>query len=177
MIKSVVLTICALLCMPRFPYAFQFSTTSLENWNVLSASNQFKPRNVRHGTHFHSSLPPTEPQEQTYDVISPSHPLSPVIQATMAACEPRRLDTTADKHEAFRYEWGTWCGDDKLDAVMEILGDVRLREGWEDVIGSDVKTEASFVEESAGTRDGGRRLRVAGGKYWDIILHILPKNA
>jgi len=31
--------------------------------------------------------------------------------------------------------------------------------------------------EELGTKETGKRLRVAGGKHWDVILHVLPKGA
>lgn len=165
-----VLICCTVFCQPTCTDAFQCSSSE----SFASRDIRFKHHNIRRRTRLYSSLPPLEPQEQTYDVISPSHPLAALIQATAAACEPRRLDTTADRHEAFRYEWGTWCDEVKLDAIMGILGGVRLRDGWEIVVGNE---GSSMADESIVARDGGRRIRVAGGKYWDIILHMLPKTA
>jgi hypothetical protein len=174
LLNFTLLLICALGCA-RHADSFQFIKKSplLVSKTSTPASSYTKIAKL---THLYSSLPPTQPQEQTYDAISPSHPLSQLIQHTSAACEPRRLDTTADAHEAFRYEWGTWCSEEKLDSVMEILGSIRLREGWEDVINAGSNNVES-VDETTGVRDGGRRIRVAGGKYWDVILHMLPKNS
>ena len=137
-----------------------------------------------------SSLPEstTIPQEQTLDsYLPPDHPLHSLVTATIEACAPRQLDTTADAHEAFRYEWGTWCATDKLDAVMETLDSVRLVTGAYDdlldgnvdttlVIGDGEHVDNTMDEEQTGKKMG-KRIRVAGGKYWDIILHVLPKGA
>jgi len=137
-----------------------------------------------------SSLPEstTVPQEQTLDsYLPPDHPLHSLVTATIEACAPRQLDTTEDAHEAFRYEWGTWCATDKLDAVMETLDSVRLVTGAYDdlldgnvdttlVIGDGEHVDNTMDEEQTGKKMG-KRIRVAGGKYWDIILHVLPKGA
>ena len=137
-------------------------------------------------THLYTrSLPPTPSQEQTYSTITPLHPLSSLIQAVTKACEPRRLDTTTDAHEAFRYEWGPWCDEDKLDNLMKMMGDIRLREGWKKVLLDDdgattwIGGESTNVPDAnaPGAREGWRRIRIAGGKYWDVILHLLPKNS
>jgi hypothetical protein len=139
-------------------------------------------------TRLSSSLPKSTPQEQTLDnYLPPEHPLHELITATTAACTPRQLDTTEDAHEAFRYEWGTWCSTDKLDAVMETLDRVRLITGAYDdlldgsfettlVAGDDDDVKEDEQEEQTGKKMG-KRIRVAGGKYWDIILHVLPKGA
>ena len=90
-----------------------------------------------------SSLPTSiTHQEQTLDnYLPPSHPLHTLITATTAACAPRQLDTTEDAHEAFRYEWGTWCSTEKLDAVMETLDSVRLVTGaYEELLSGNVDT-------------------------------------
>ena len=69
---------------------------------------------------------------------------------------------------------------------MEILGDIRLREGWKKVLWDDDGATTWIGGESIGNvpdsnapgaREGWRRIRIAGGKYWDIILHLLPKNS
>ena len=85
--------------------------------------------------------------------------------------------------QAFRYEWGTWCSADSLDAVMERLGEIRLITGaYEDLMEGNLET--TFVGEDADSRDEsesgketGKRIRIAGGKYYDVLLHVLPKGA
>lgn len=142
-----------------------------------------------------SSLPQSNPQEQTLDNYLPTdHPLHALITATIQACSPRKLDTTEDAHEAFRYEWGTWCATEKLDSVMETLNSVRLYTGvYEDLLDGTIKTtivgeedgSESYVASDGNNNEGeqltgkkmGKRIRVAGGKYWDILLHVMPKGA
>lgn len=139
-----------------------------------------------------SSLPEStiRHQEQTLDnYLPPDHPLHSLITATTEACAPRQLDTTEDVHEAFRYEWGTWCSTDKLEAVMETLDSVRLVTGaYDDLLEGNFETTLVVSEEDEHDTDDtideeptgkmtGKRIRVAGGKYWDIILHVLPKGA
>jgi hypothetical protein len=174
--QSALITSLAIAVLTSFyTNAFQFGSSPL-----------IQKRSSSHKFQVFSSLPKSEPQEQTLDnYLPPSHPLSALINATAQACEPRRLDTTQDAHEAFRYEWGTWCGEEKLDVVMEVLGDVRLVEGaYDEISEGNLKTEwvgeeiiASSYDGIKEGRDAGRRIRVAGGKYWDVILHVLPKNA
>ena len=69
---------------------------------------------------------------------------------------------------------------------MDVLGDIRLRDGWKKVLLDDdgatkwiggESTSSVPGETATGARDGWRRIRIAGGKYWDVILHLLPKNA
>lgn len=140
-----------------------------------------------------SSLPEStipHHQEQTLDnYLPPDHPLHSLITATTEACAPRQLDTTEDAHEAFRYEWGTWCSTDKLEAVMETLDSVRLVTGaYDDLLQGNLETTLVVSEDDEHNTDDttdeeqtgkvpGKRIRVAGGKYWDIILHVLPKGA
>jgi hypothetical protein len=75
---------------------------------------------------------------------------------------------------------------------METLDSVRLVSGaYEELLCGNVDTSWVFSEDDddeSSVDDGtseeeqtgkmkGRRIRVAGGKYWDIILHVLPKGA
>ena len=70
---------------------------------------------------------------------------------------------------------------------METLDSVRLVTGAYDdlldgnvdttlVIGNGEHVDNSMDEEQTGKKMG-KRIRVAGGKYCDIILHVLPKGA
>ncbi len=70
---------------------------------------------------------------------------------------------------------------------METLDRVRLITGAYDdlldgsfettlVAGDDDDVKEDEQEEQTGKKMG-KRIRVAGGKYWDIILHVLPKGA
>ena len=129
-----------------------------------------------------SSSLPTPTQEQTLDDYLPlEHPLHPLLVATAEACNPRLLDWTKDagKHEAFRYEWGTWVDTDKLDAVQELLGEIRLLTGaYQDMM--DENFETTQVGEASSEESGketGKRIRIAFGKHWDVILYVLPKGA
>jgi hypothetical protein len=141
----------------------------------------------RHATPLFTGLPTDPDPQPTLDVWPPpQHPLSSLLAATARASHPRRLDTTQDAHEAFRYEWGTWCDVDALNDVMAVLGEIRLRRGaydglcrgtWGRVLASATTTEEDEEKEEDGARRGGKRIRIAGGNYWDVILHVLPKNA
>ena len=138
------------------------------------------------GPLFSSSLP-TPTQEQTLDDYLPAdHPIRGLLSATVEACTPRRDGGAEAGGTGWRYEWGTWCDAEKLAALMEELNEVRLITGsYEELldgsyettlIGKDEKdnNDASIEEEGKAT---GKRIRIASDKYWDIILHVLPKGA
>ena len=134
-------------------------------------------------------MPSSPPQEQTLDnyYVPPEHPLHDLITATNEAVLPRKLDTTEDAHEAFRYEWGTWCSNEKLETVMSALDNIRIyTSAYEGLLNGSIETTL-VGEDDDSNSDGegqsdtgkelGKRIRVAGGKYWDIILHVMPKGA
>src|SRR5210317_707451 len=91
---------------------------------------------IKGTTRLFSSLPSSPPQEQTLDnYLPPEHPLYDLITATTEAVQPRKLDTTEDAHEAFRYEWGTWCSNEKLETVMSALDNIRIyTDAYEDLL-------------------------------------------
>jgi hypothetical protein len=77
---------------------------------------------------------------------------------------------------------------------METLNSVRLYTGvYEDLLDGTIKTtivgeedgSESYVASDGNNNEGeqltgkkmGKRIRVAGGKYWDILLHVMPKGA
>jgi len=165
-------------------------TAALSRLHVNHRRNGRRHRHTCHETQLFIGPPANDPdprQQQTLDVWPPPppHPLSSLLAATARASHPRRLDTTRDAHEAFRYEWGTWCDVDALNDVIMASGEIRLRRGaydelcrgtWGRVLASAATTTTEDEEED-GSRRGGKRIRIAGGKYWDVILHVLPKNA
>ena len=142
---------------------------------------------IKGTTRLFSSLPSSPPQEQTLDnYLPPEHPLYDLITATTEAVQPRKLDTTEDAHEAFRYEWGTWCSNEKLESVMSALDNIRIyTDAYEDLLNGSIETTLVGEDDSKNDGEGqtdtgkemGKRIRVAGGKYWDIILHVMPKGA
>ena len=139
----------------------------------------------------HSSLPTTPPQDQALDeYIPPSHPLHELILATDAACEPRDTekdalrDNNASSPPQFRYEWGTWIDAELLDEVVTTLEDVRLITGaYDDIVDGSIETTSGkdSLEEQQdaveNAKESGRTVSIASSKYWDIILHVLPKGA
>mmetsp|Transcript_29296 Transcript_29296/g.69742 ORF Transcript_29296/g.69742 Transcript_29296/m.69742 type:complete len:905 (+) Transcript_29296:90-2804(+) len=141
----------------------------------------------------HSSLPTTPPQEQALDnYIPPSHPLHELIFATDAACEPRDTEKDAQReHNAssppqFRYEWGTWIDAELLDRVVVALENVRLITGaYDDILDGGIETttgedsleDQREAREKKSAKESGRTVSIASSKYWDVILHVLPKGA
>ena len=79
-------------------------------------------------------------------------------------------------HESFRYEWGTWISAEKLLDISNALGEMRMIYGGLDSWLSSSMT-SSMHHEEGDDKEKGRRIRIAGGKYWDIILHDLPRGA
>jgi hypothetical protein len=72
---------------------------------------------------------------------------------------------------------------------METLDRVRLVTGaYDDLLDGSFETTlfvgdnddddvSNTTSEEQTGKKMGKRIRVAGGKYWDIILHVLPKGA
>ncbi|KAL7519376.1 hypothetical protein ACHAWX_004140, partial [Stephanocyclus meneghinianus] len=126
-----------------YTFAFHHGATHKTTRHTPPSSHEHRPRLLHpsHRHHPHDTQPfldpskAIEPQQQTVDNwLPPSHALSTLLPAAARACHPRRLDTTQDAHEAFRYEWGTWCDADALEEVMAALGEIRWRVGAYDGI-------------------------------------------
>lgn len=76
---------------------------------------------------------------------------------------------------------------EKLDDVMEALGEVRLvtgaYEGLMDgayetkLVGRGEQDQGGGGDTESSGKEKGKRIRIAGGKHWDVILHVLPKGA
>jgi len=67
---------------------------------------------------------------------------------------------------------------------MALMGEVRLVTGaYDDLMDGKLETttkgegNAGADNNEEGGKDVGKRIRIAGGKYWDVILHVLPKGA
>ena len=129
------------------------------------------------------------------------------ITRTSAADATSTAITTNNKlgevnaHESFRYEWGTWLSAEKIGDIMDALGEMRLITGGLDAQKISMMTKATIITrmdekkgeegtstmmnksgsggggDGGGNKGGGKRIRIAGGKYWDIILHDLPRGA
>lgn len=72
---------------------------------------------------------------------------------------------------AFRYEWGRWVDDQKLEHLMEKMNEIQLVAGVYDTLVDEVDDSSS---EDGKKESQPRRLRLAGGDHWDCILHVLP---
>ena len=104
-----------------------------------------------------------------FDNIPPSSPLIPLLNSAINATALRSAETSDMGHDPFRYEWGTWVNEDSLAYLMTKVDEVRLNQGVFD----------SFLNENSDSNDKSNaiRLKVAGGRDWDCILHILPTNS
>jgi hypothetical protein len=97
--------------------------------------------------------------------------LEGLFQAAALTAIPRGAETAKGAHDAFRYEWGRWIDEASMEELMERINEIQLIAGvYDTLVVDDDNDESSVVPPS-------RRLRVAGGEYWDCILHILPQDA
>jgi hypothetical protein len=102
----------------------------------------------------------------------PEGGLEGLLEATELASVPRAAETAEGAHDAFRYEWGRWVNDQAIEELMERMNEIQLVEGVYDTL----------IPDLAGSLDGesaalARRYRIAGGDYWDCILHVLPPGS
>jgi hypothetical protein len=134
-------------------------------------------------------------QQLVFDEYLPtSHPLHALLYATAEACIPLEVDgVNANGDGSFRYEWGTWCCRDKLETVRQMTQELRLYVGVYDTLihggvgnvhssssGDNSSNDAPVTitkNEEQTTATAGRRIRIASGKYWDVILNLLPKSS
>lgn len=99
--------------------------------------------------------------------------LDGLLRASERASIPRGAETAEGAHDAFRYEWGRWVDDEAMEELMERMNEIQLAEGVYDTLIPDPPT-GSLEESSAPL---ARRYRIAGGDYWDCILHVLPPGS
>ena len=96
------------------------------------------------------------------DVPSKFQPLlASIVNATLV----RGADTSNQGHDSFRYEWGTWIGEDKVEHLMDQVDTVRLtRKGYD------------YLQQLQGDEDATEHTRyyLAGAQDWDCFLHVLP---
>jgi hypothetical protein len=97
--------------------------------------------------------------------------LEGLFQAAALTAIPRGAETAKGAHDAFRYEWGRWIDEASMEELMERINEIQLTAGVYDTLVVDNDDDESSVVPAY------RRLRVAGGEYWDCILHILPQDA
>ena len=103
---------------------------------------------------------PVEPTEAwTYHDVPKD--FAPLFTTAAETCQPRAANTEKQSHDKFRYEWGSWCDEDKLESLMDRVNEVRVLNG---------------VYERLLSKDGPVRFRVAGGQDWDVLLHVLPEG-
>jgi len=124
------------------------------------------------------------------EYLPTTHPLHALLCATAEACLPLEVDgINANGDGSFRYEWGTWCCRDKLEIVRQCTEEIRLIVGaYDNLINSNGRitttTTTTTTNENkeqimttSTTGREGKRIRVASGKYWDVILNLLPKSS
>jgi hypothetical protein len=98
-------------------------------------------------------------------------PLKPSLQNLFQIAEktatPKEAETSEGAHDAFRYEWGRWINDDTMEELMNRMNEIQLAAGVYDTLVDEIGDE---------NLPSSLRLRVAGGKHWDCILHVLPQG-
>ena len=109
------------------------------------------------GAHVDDST--VSPATWMYDDI-PSE-FAPLLTTVAETCLPRAAKTGKQAHDEFRYEWGTWVNEEKLELLMDRVNEVRLRSG---------------AYEKLKMEDSPVRYRIAGGQDWDILVHVLPEG-
>ena len=96
--------------------------------------------------------------------------LEGLVHATERASLPCSAETTEQgAHDAFRYEWGRWIDDQAMEELMERVNEIQLIPGVWDTLILDGDADASV--------SAPQRFRIAGGDYWDCILHVLPQGS
>ncbi len=109
-----------------------------------------------------------------FDTLSkPQGGLEGLLLAAQRASIPCAAETTEGAHDAFRYEWGRWIDDQAMKELMDRINEIQLTAGVCDTL----MTDNMAYEQEEGSIPTGRRFRVAGGDYWDCILHVLPKGS
>jgi hypothetical protein len=137
----------------------------------FSLSSRRKTPNGIHA--LFSTLTDKEPTGPVYD--SPLNPttLEDLFEAAEQASIPKSEDgVTGQFDNKFRFEWGNWVQDDKITKVMELMNDIRLAPGVYDTF-----VPPRDDNENDDKPQEPKRLRVAGGKHWDCVLHILPPDS
>jgi hypothetical protein len=95
---------------------------------------------------------------------------APPFLAATNATQLKRANTNNRAHDNFRYEWGTWCGEDSIEHLMDRVDEVRLNQGVYDAIMGAQDDNTEIQPEVV-------RFRVASDKDWDCILYFLPLDA
>ena len=116
-----------------------------------------------------------------YDTPFQPPSLDGLFQAAAKATKPKDADTTDGAHDAFRFEWGRWVDDAAIEALMDRLNEIVLTPGVYDTLVDEADGQVDDLDagdvEGEQTLSRSRRLRVAGGEHWDVILHVLPQGS
>jgi hypothetical protein len=99
--------------------------------------------------------------------------ISALFRAAAQTAVPLGAETAKGAHDAFRYEWGRWVNDDDMKELMARVNEIRLVDGIYDTL-VQPNNNSNDIDDTSPTP---RRLRVAGGEHWDVILHILPPGS
>ena len=86
-------------------------------------------------------------------------------QAALTTAIARKPVTTEQTHDPFRFEWGTWVDEESIKTLMERVDEVLLMDGAYDKL--------LAIDDSA---KPPLRFKVASGKDWDCLLHVLPTD-
>eukprot|EP00978_Attheya_sp_CCMP212_P034345 scaffold143509_cov51-Attheya_sp.AAC.1 len=117
-----------------------------------------------------------EEPKQVYAVPSM---LDPLLDSAQQTTLPRNADTTAMGHDPFRYEWGTWVDEDRMRTLMDRMDEIRVNAGaYDRLLNITENTDETHDEndQDESNLQDALRLKVAGGKDWDCILHVLPQD-
>lgn len=100
----------------------------------------------------------------------------PLFRAIVNATLLRPAETSAQAHDSFRYEWGTWVQESNLEHLMKLLDDtVRIIPS----VHPELLPTAPESTSSPTLPQQATPLcfRIGNGEYWDCLLHILPEQS
>mmetsp|Transcript_15456 Transcript_15456/g.22045 ORF Transcript_15456/g.22045 Transcript_15456/m.22045 type:complete len:1076 (-) Transcript_15456:118-3345(-) len=127
-------------------------------------------------------------KESTLEVTSSSsssflNSLLDIIHST--STEHKQAETSTGAHDAFRYEWGTWIDDERMETLMMEVDRIRLL-SFDDLAhlksvllsNTDLNSDLDIETEtnSHGTSSYSSSTCVASGKNWDIWIHLVTNG-
>ena len=151
-----------------------------------------------HTTMSLAATPAAEPQTQLQEeeaLSSSGAPkkFTPLFTKAYETTLPKQADNTKNAHDPFRFEWGTWVDNESIMELMERVDEVRAAPGAFDTLmsmsmsaidldGEDIKGDRDRdcdhddEKKKKYTETKSRRIKIASGKKWDCIVHVLSSN-
>ena len=130
-------------------------------------------------------------EEEAFSDTTSSVPekFAPLFTKAYETTLPKEADNTKNAHDPFRFEWGTWVDNESIMELMERVDEVRAAPGAFDTLmsmpmsmspidldGEGVKDDRDDEKKKKETETRSRRIKIASGKKWDCIVHVLSSN-